>query len=839
MTGIHEKLILAMLLLVLPGGMLAQTPKPSFILTEPDTLPQRTYEARNYIYMKPGYRFTATSSNDALVARINPSLTFNITSIPNPVPGDTTSSLEDLPYIPGNSFNSDEPKKIVGVGESASGENQVHRVYPVVWLRTVPLTGNLNGAYHLEDICNGKSTFLKKMTTGSWTDYITTRSQIRTYNFNPAIFIANDTYVKKLLTSTTNLAQATIMGIWGLKSDFSNDQFLFTQQGRSNEWILFGKQSVVHSDNTLSDLAYGNINARNFFYQQNALEKSDTAFHEKGMRIGSYYKSNVPMHSVWGEAQEATLFFGAKSDSIKRWNNFNGFEGYMPELLIFNHQLSQHQIQIYNTYLAIKYGITLDTSYLAADGEVIWDYPSNTGYNNRITGYGREDDLGLMQKVSTTSYEEYPYFSDQYDTHDSTDSYHSSSRYRLLVMGFQPANPVNDSRYFIFGDDGGPLKYDTTIISGHKMLTRRWMLQTNTYKDAALGKNLAWISYGQHLIFSRKYGTNIYRGDLIKTTSMDSSAIVSSEALKSKDGYLAWTVDIEYGPIIAKFGTIHSYLEPGQHDYGYRIEIDGQVHSIIKGVVQPYSLFTVEKGQRLEIEKNEKAVYLKVNGVRYKSTEFLIDTADINKTYYGAFILGKNSYNFKLIDFRHGGFVNTGHRIELSYDSKRASGFANPAIGKIYLLVDTTGQGVFTGHEKEYACDELDTTRTKIIFNNIFWDSSPSGIYYFTFAYRDLVTLRSWESDDQGKDPEQSSKDDIQIYSSGSGQPQITVRIQTAELTPVNIQIYDLAGRRIKKRDLPASADITYSDFQLPVAGLYIVKIATKSRLYTRQVVSK
>ena len=59
------------------------------------------------------------------------------------------------------------------------------------------------------------------------------------------------------------------------------------------------------------------------------------------------------------------------------------------------------------SYLALKYGITLDqtteTDYLASDGTTkMWDATGTTtsGYNNNIFGIGRDDNSGLNQKVS-------------------------------------------------------------------------------------------------------------------------------------------------------------------------------------------------------------------------------------------------------------------------------------------------------------------------------------------------------------------------------------------------------------------------------------------------------
>ena len=49
---------------------------------------------------------------------------------------------------------------------------------------------------------------------------------------------------------------------------------------------------------------------------------------------------------------------------------------------------------------AIKYGITLPHNYMDPGGSVVWDVTINTGYNNNITGIGRDDCNGLHQKQS-------------------------------------------------------------------------------------------------------------------------------------------------------------------------------------------------------------------------------------------------------------------------------------------------------------------------------------------------------------------------------------------------------------------------------------------------------
>jgi hypothetical protein len=62
--------------------------------------------------------------------------------------------------------------------------------------------------------------------------------------------------------------------------------------------------------------------------------------------------------------------------------------------------LSFAERQRVNSYLAIKYGVTLDTTYKASDATSIWDDVANAGYANNIAGIGQDSCSGLNQKQS-------------------------------------------------------------------------------------------------------------------------------------------------------------------------------------------------------------------------------------------------------------------------------------------------------------------------------------------------------------------------------------------------------------------------------------------------------
>ena len=81
-----------------------------------------------------------------------------------------------------------------------------------------------------------------------------------------------------------------------------------------------------------------------------------------------------------------------------------GFEGIFPEYVIYDRVLSYSERLRVESYLALKYGISLSqaiaTNYLNSRGEVIWDSRKFYSYRSNISGVGRDDLSGLYQRRS-------------------------------------------------------------------------------------------------------------------------------------------------------------------------------------------------------------------------------------------------------------------------------------------------------------------------------------------------------------------------------------------------------------------------------------------------------
>ena len=104
---------------------------------------------------------------------------------------------------------------------------------------------------------------------------------------------------------------------------------------------------------------------------------------------------------------ETGISMGAKQTAPAIWAEY--FSGYLSEVIFYDADLSNTDINKINSYVGIKYGVTLDNTgggvqgdYTAANGTTIWDASINPAYHNDVIGIGRDDNQTLLQKQSHT-----------------------------------------------------------------------------------------------------------------------------------------------------------------------------------------------------------------------------------------------------------------------------------------------------------------------------------------------------------------------------------------------------------------------------------------------------
>ena len=115
------------------------------------------------------------------------------------------------------------------------------------------------------------------------------------------------------------------------------------------------------------------------------------------------------------------------------------FDGTIAEVISYSAALSDANRRNVATYLAVKYGLTLDitTQDYTAGGATIYDRTTHGSYNNDIAGIGQDDSQGLLQTSSQSANEN-------------------------SLVSMSNAGSLGDGDFLLWGNDGGAL---TTTVS--------------------------------------------------------------------------------------------------------------------------------------------------------------------------------------------------------------------------------------------------------------------------------------------------------------------------------------------------------------------------------------
>lgn len=124
----------------------------------------------------------------------------------------------------------------------------------------------------------------------------------------------------------------------------------------------------------------------------------------------------------------------------------------LEEFVYFNERVPKLQTDMFQTYLALKYGITLDYApYLSCYGDTLWHPDADEYYYHRIIGIGNDSIHGWYGLSS------------------------ASKEHAALHI---QADSLNYGEYMIVGDNGGELEWRQETVDEYT-LQRRWRLRTH------------------------------------------------------------------------------------------------------------------------------------------------------------------------------------------------------------------------------------------------------------------------------------------------------------------------------------------------------------------------
>ena len=190
----------------------------------------------------------------------------------------------------------------------------------------------------------------------------------------------------------------------------------------------------------------------------------EAAFSNQGGQDSIYTIDTLPWNS------QARYYVGAS-------HFFANMDGTFPELIIYNKALNASERQKVASYLAIKYGFTLDAtsngSYCNSVGDTIWDANTNPAYHNDVIALAHDAASGLHQAQSK-----------QQD--GNLVLFFSDSLYANNLL--HPDTMTNNLSALMIGHNNGQLDVDTVLASHSEKplnitlrIDREWKVKNTSF----------------------------------------------------------------------------------------------------------------------------------------------------------------------------------------------------------------------------------------------------------------------------------------------------------------------------------------------------------------------
>lgn len=278
----------------------------------------------------------------------------------------------------------------------------------------------------------------------------------------------------------------TGLGFGQVSSRFNNDNLIshmLSSYNNSNSTPgedSYGMSYAPSSTNDIgTDVMILNVKSNT------AVSPARSEIYYNGKRIdnhtGTTGTSGTGADLLHAEFDNLRYTLGAGQFSINGHNLSSFLDGKITEVASYSSPNSTPNQQKIQSYLAIKYGVTLkefgtakeafdfecDTDYVDSQGTIIWDQSANAGYNFDIAGIGRDDASELNQKQSKS----------QNIASDGTDTFGPTLTNGFLSIGLTDlydtnnsniasnSTTLNDREYLVWGNNGADINNAATAIS--------------------------------------------------------------------------------------------------------------------------------------------------------------------------------------------------------------------------------------------------------------------------------------------------------------------------------------------------------------------------------------
>ena len=464
-------------------------------------------------------------------------------------------------------------------------------------------------------------------------------------NFNPVIKFENGVSIEQYLENDTNGFYSQDMFVVMVpdttmdKTSSPNTIFGGIDSGNPGDMtgIGFGDYSTRFTDETLSynqNIPTGPYNGyaeTNSSYSKagiiNVTNNTDTSPTYQDILYNSNPLSilkidDVPFNNVGASGLGSRYWIGRNMDVQGSLN------GRIAEIFTFASKLTVPDRQKVESYLAIKYGITLGPSnkatkdYINSFGKKVWDISADFGlFNYDVAGIGRDSISDLNQKQSKTI------------NHPNGVTIGLGG-----LFATNSANPnefENDGDFLVWGHDDGAFSgaspNTVTIASGITTsltrIDRKWKIVENTEVEGSDVENvfvgiptivLSSLSKtaNEEYVLIVADNANFYDGDIIDVIPLKINIDINGSPILDQNGnqvYKAWydfneTKYFTFG-IAAKFTGNHSLnIASGDFlvgEYELNLNVDSfTISAWIKSASNPSTRTIMAKGEKLQLRLN-------------------------------------------------------------------------------------------------------------------------------------------------------------------------------------------------------------------------------------------
>lgn len=501
------------------------------------------------------------------------------------------------------------------------------------------------------------------------------------------------------------------------------------------------------------------------------------------------------VYNSFGSSGESSILVG------KLFTGSLNFVGDIPEFIVYKRALNEKEKWRVESYLALKYGITLDENvhYYNSKNQIFWHKENNAIFKNRIFGIGKDLNSTLNQKQSA--------------------SIHDTSLLKKMIFWtgtLQSDNNLNtghieDQNFLMIGDNNTSEIPTLTLTNGIKKMSRTWLVEKFGPSIHTTSTNLKYIPDASvTLLPNEAFWLLIDRNANNTSLSNFNGSNVSIYPVSSFDanGYAVYN-NLNWASDTTTYNQFTFGVGPKM---------------LIFPSVQPMACNATQGNVTVEIKGGQPVFTINIHGTDNPYN------LQLNQSTSNLFVT-LNTGNYQVTVTDNTGYTQTalfqvsptpGIHLELGPDQYLMSGNA--------INLDASTQVTSTTATYEWYKDDVSFATTSSI------SVTESGVYKCIITdtatgctVEDTVTITLVQPLDKGN------------YSSVYPNPTLIsnefhVVVNLVEAGPALITINDFLGKELitKKLDGDKAYDQT---FTLNAAGVYLVKVQTEGFTTTHKLI--